>query len=445
MTRTTLSTHLTLSFLMAMLLMISAPPLKAQDATDDSGEEWSDEWSDDAHDSTPLFPISGYFESTASYRTKHNNVIDNEWVAQDVRGRIQTYYSHHDIVASYKGEIYFDGITSEWHSLNREAYIGFTPTSSIDIRAGRQVLTWGTGDLLFLNDFFPKNWVALFSGYDQQYLKAPSDAVKISGYSDFVNIDLILSPQFDSDEFITGEKLSYYSPADKSIVAAPPTLRAKKPGTSSEDSEVALRIYKNTDGIEYAAYLYQGFYKTPEGYNIEMQTPYFPELQSIGASARTGAFNGIANIEYAYWNSAESNGGRNPYVPNDQSRFLMGYETEIVRNITASFQYYAEYTHDYEALVRSYPSPEDRPQQIRQVLTTRWSLNTQQSNLVYSAFLFYSTSDEDYYFIPNVMYRMNDSWQFNAGANLLGGKRQSTLFGQMEANSNIYLRAKFIF
>jgi len=445
MTSTILLKHLTLSSLVTILFVISAPALKAEDTTDNWGEEWSDEWPDDTFVSTPALPISGYFESTASYRTKHNNVIANEWVAQDVRGRIQTYYSQHDIVVSYKGEIYFDGITSQWHGLNREAYIGFTPASSIDIRAGRQVLTWGTGDLLFLNDFFPKNWVALFSGYDQQYLKAPSDAVKISGYSDFANIDLILSPQFDSDQFITGEKLSYYSPMKQSIVAAPPILQAKKPGTSSEDSEVSLRIYKNIEGIEYAAYLYKGFFKTPEGYDIEMQTPYFPELQSIGASARTSAFNGIANIEYAYWNSPESDGGKNHYVPNDQSRFLLGYETEIVRNITASFQYYAEYTHDYDVLTLSYPSTEDRPEQIRQVLTTRWTFSTQQSNLIYSAFLFYSTSDEDYYFIPNVMYRMNDSWQFNGGANLLGGRKQSTLFGQMELNSNIYLRAKFIF
>ncbi len=78
-------------------------------------------------------------------------------------------------------------------------------------------------------------------------------------------------------------------------------------------------------------------------------------------------------------------------------------------------------------------------------MTTRWTLNTQQSNLVYSLFLFYSPSDEDYYLIPNVMYRLGDKWQFNGGANLLGGEHNYTLFGQMETNSNIYIRAKYIF
>ena len=117
----------------------------------------------------------------------------------------------------------------------------------------------------------------------------------------------------------------------------------------------------------------------------------------------------------------------------------------MVRNLTASFQFYSEYTHDYQELKLLFPAPADRPRKARQVITTRWTLNTQQSNLVYSLFLFFSPSDDDYYMIPNVMYRMGDNWQFNGGANLLSGKQDYTLFGQMETNSNIYFRAKYIF
>ena len=415
-------------------------------AADDEWEDWGDDdWSKQEQTKEPLIPINGYIESTLSYRTQNSDAIAEEWIAQDLRARLQTYIQSHGITASYKGELFYDGITSEWHATNREAYIGFSPGSAIDVRAGRQVLTWGTGDLLFLNDFFPKDWVAFFSGYDQQYLKAPSDALKISGFSDAINVDLIWSPRFDADNFITGEKLVYYSPFAGEIVAAPPPLRARNPGKSLKDGELAARFYKSVQGVEYAFYLYQGFFKTPEGYDSVEQIPYFPELQSLGASARANAFGGITNIEYAYWNSKESNNGKNPFVPTNQSRLLIGYESEVVRNLTASYQFYSEYTHNYERLKEWYPNPASRPRKARQVLTTRWTLNTQQSNLVYSLFLFYSPSDKDYYLIPNVMYRMGDSWQFNSGANLLGGDHNYTLFGQMEENSNIYVRAKYIF
>lgn len=414
-------------------------------ATENEWESWDDDWSEEAQSPLPLFPISGFVESTLSFRTQDSDVISEDWVAQDIRGRLQTYYQGDRINTSYKGELYYDGIESAWHGINREAYIGFSPVSAVDVRAGRQILTWGTGDLLFLNDFFPKNWIAFFSGYDQQYLKAPSDAFKISGFSDLLNIDFVWSPQFDADTYITGEKLVYYSPYSGTVVAAPPTLEARDPGSNLEDGEVGARLYKSSQGVEYALYLYQGYFKTPMGYDPVEDTLYFPELQSIGASARTSLRGGIANIEYAYWHSEESDHGENPYVPTDQSRILIGYESEIVRNLTASFQLYSELTHDYEKLKEWYPAPRGRPRKARQVITTRWTLNTMQSNLVYSLFIFYSPSDADYYLIPNVMYRMGDNWQLNTGANLLGGKHEYTLFGQMEDNSNIYLRAKFIF
>ena len=414
-------------------------------AADDEWEDWGDDWSEQEQTKEPLIPVNGFFESTLSYRTQDSEAIAEEWVVQDLRGQLQTYYQGKGITASYKGELFFDGITSEWHGINREAYIGFSPASAIDVRAGRQVLTWGTGDLLFLNDFFPKDWVAFFSGYDQQYLKAPSDAFKISGFSDAINVDLVWSPEFDADNYVTGDKLVYYSPFASDIVAAPPELQAPSPGHNLKDGEIAARLYKTIQGVEYALYFYKGFFKTPEGYDPVEQTPYFPELRSMGASARANAFGGITNLEYAYWNSDDSNDGKNPLVPNNQSRVLVGYESEIVRNLTASFQLYSEYTHNYERLKEWYPTPDDRPRKARHVLTTRWTLSTLQSNLVYSLFMFYSPSDKDFYLIPNVTYRMGDSWQFNGGANLLGGDHDYTLFGQMEENSNLYVRAKYIF
>ena len=411
----------------------------------DSENENNDGWEAFEESSAPALPISGFLESTTSYRTKNNNVLAEKWVAQDFRGRIQTYYHANQYHISYKGEVYYDGIDHTWHAKNREAYLGFSPTHAIDVRAGRQPLTWGTGDLVFLNDFFPKDWVAFFSGYDQQYLKAPSDAIKISGYSDLFNIDVVWTPEFDPDNYITGEKLSFYSPLAQTIVAAPPKLSATQPGSSLSNGELAIRAYKNANGIEYAVYLYSGYFKTPEGFDTATQQLYFPELSSVGGSIRSDMLGGIGNAEYAYWHSKDSDSGNNAYAPPSQSRFLLGYEREIARNFTASFQYYWEYTHDYETVKSVQPVVSNRPRKVRQLLTSRFILNTQKSNLVYSAFVFYSPSDRDYYVIPNVMYRLGDYWQFNAGANLLGGQHPYTQFGQMETNSNAYLRAKYLF
>ncbi len=439
----------TLLATLAAITLFPTAAVSEETADQAQDEEWGDDWGDDwdeSEESTgPSIPITGFVETTAGYRTQEAKVLRQEWVSQEIRARIQSFYQKGRFNLSYKGEAFYDGILDEWHARNREAYVGFSPTSKMDVRLGRQPLTWGTGDLLFLNDFFPKDWVAFFSGYDMQYLKAPSDALKVSTYSQLVNIDFVWTPQFDSDNFITGEKLVYYSPLANRVVAAPPELLAEDPGSSLSDGEFALRANKKIDSVEYALYLYRGYFKIPEGFNPLTFQPYFPLLNSVGGSVRGTFLGGIANMEYAYWDSKESDSGSNLLVPNSQSRFLIGYETEVVRNLTASVQYYVEHLHDYKKRKVAFSDPDLRPRKNRQVLTTRWTLVTDQGNLNYSLFAFYSPSDQDYYLIPSVYYRLSDKWQFNAGANILGGDKNHTLFGQMETNSNVYLRAKYLF
>ena len=43
----------------------------------------------------------------------------------------------------------------------REAYID-SSSGPVDLRLGRQIITWGVGDLIFLNDVFPKDYAAFF-------------------------------------------------------------------------------------------------------------------------------------------------------------------------------------------------------------------------------------------------------------------------------------------
>lgn len=40
----------------------------------------------------------------------------------------------------------------------REVWVSSQPFDFLDVKAGRQIVTWGTGDLLFINDLFPKDW-----------------------------------------------------------------------------------------------------------------------------------------------------------------------------------------------------------------------------------------------------------------------------------------------
>src|SRR3990167_8763529 len=69
-----------------------------------------------------------------------------------------------------KSDFYHDWVEENWAFDFREGYLDFMDDKYC-LRAGRQIYTWGVGDLLFINDVFPKDWEAFYSGRPLEYLK----------------------------------------------------------------------------------------------------------------------------------------------------------------------------------------------------------------------------------------------------------------------------------
>ncbi len=126
-------------------------------------------------------------------------------------------------------------------------------------------------------------------------------------------------------------------------------------------------------------------------------------------------------------------------------RLLLGYERELVSNLTAAGQYYLEWLRDHDRLLINSAAPAFEKEQRRHLLTLRLTYRALQQRLIGSLFSFYSPSDEDYYLRPSISYRGSDRWRLTAGANLFGGEMAHTFFGQLEDNSNAYIRARLSF
>jgi len=152
------------------------------------------------------------------------------------------------------------------------------PFAFIDLKVGRQILTWGTGDLIFINDLFPKDWQSFFIGRDSEYLKAPSDTVKVSFFSDLANLDIVYTPQFDPDRFIRGERISYWNSNLGRLAGRDAIIHTDKPNRWFRDDEIAVRLYRNINNYEFALYGYRGYWKSPAGQNAAGTQALFPDL-----------------------------------------------------------------------------------------------------------------------------------------------------------------------
>lgn len=327
----------------------------------------------------------------------------------------------------------------------REANLLLYPLDWADLKIGRQILTWGNGDLLFLNDLFPKDWQSFLSGRDTEYLKAPSDAVMLSMFPSWGTIDVVYTPRFDPDRYVRGERLAYYNPMFGEVVGREHQARVDKRKSWFSEDELALRLSRNLSGYETALYGYLGYWKSPVGFDMESGRSTFPRLNVWGGSVRGVVLGGVMSAEVAWYDSQDDHDGDDPLLPNSELRYLLGFERELATDLTGGVQWYMEQLLDYDAY-RDHLAPGQSPRdRYRQLLTLRLTWLLLNQNLTASLFGFFSPSDQDFYLRPNLSYKITDRWQVSAGANLFGGDEQHTFFGQFEDNTNIYAGIRYSF
>ncbi|MCP4406120.1 MAG: hypothetical protein GY801_53610, partial [bacterium] len=244
-----------------------------------------------------------------------------------------------DVRADLKYDRFLDETALEF----REATITLFPYDLWELKIGQQVLTWGTGDMVFVNDLFPKDWKSFFIGRSDEYLKAPVMASKLSLFPDFSDIDLIITPTFTPDIYIDGERMSYWG--QTGLTGEP--FVDNPPDQTFEDAEYHLRFAKNISGLELALYGYKGFFKRPLGFDPESGVGIFPELAVYGASLRTQVLGGILNLESGYYDSLDDRDGTDPMLENSIIKSLIGFEKELFKNFTASVQYFSEWMQKY--------------------------------------------------------------------------------------------------
>lgn len=401
------------------------------------------------------FNVHGFVDTRAGFRTRDDPYHDGLPLAET---RLQLGVDRRWANFGFRitGDLLYDHVQEErdqvdltrgtgWLDL-REAHVLFSPVPWMDVKAGRQILTWGTGDQLFINDNFPKDWVSFFAGRDVEYLKAPSDAVKAAMFFPALNLDVVYTPQFDPDRFISGARFSYYNAALGRRAGEDAVTPAAIPDEWFDDDELALRAYRNVEAYEVAAYSYFGYWKSPGGQQGGFAT--FPPLHVYGASVRGPVAAGIGNVEIGYMDSRDDRDGADPAVKNSEWRVLVGYEqdlSELASDFTVGVQYYLEHMQDYDAYLASLPAGIPERDEDRHVLTLRLTKLMLQQNLELSLFSYYSPSDEDAFIRPRVSYAVTDAWDVTAGANLFVGRHPHTFFGQFQNNTNVYGAVRYSF
>lgn len=398
----------------------------------------SDDWDDWAEESPTQW--SGYLEGAYSTRFDRDPLFDDRASRAELKGQVEVSHDLERTQLSAKLDVHADAVDDGlWFDL-REAMLSLPVGSRGHARIGRQVLSWGTGDLLFINDRFPKDFEIPLAGGEDLYFKAPSNSLRLDWRFDALSLDLAWTPRFTPDRYIDGQRLGFFDARSGERVGGRDLIDASEPRGGVGGSEWGLRLHRRHEGVEYALYAYRGFDKQPQGADAQGRPSHF-RRDSAGFSLRGPVFGGIASFEAGReWAGAElsaSPGTVGARVPH-KSAVMAAFEKEWRPKLTIGLQLYAE-RHDAEVGNASPLNGESR-----RLVSLRVSRQALRDRLNLSAILFHSPNQHDRWLRLTASHRLSDQWLLGASANAFGGSVQR-FFGQLEDDSNagVWVRRQF--
>src|SRR3989304_7339605 len=275
--------------------------------------------------------IHGFVQGNLSVRITGEETPDSseggDYLSGEQRFRGEITGSAESTAFTLKADLVHDSVSDEDNIDIREAYMDYR-SGNYDLRIGRQIITWGAGDLLFINDTYPKNYSALFSGQPLEYLKAGSDSVKLSVYSDMISADLVITPFFEPYQLPDSKRFFLFNPM--------PGLNVTEelPGEEIENSEIALRLYRQMGRFDTSFYLYKGFFKLPGMKTDDPELPttailFYPKLAVYGFSMQGAFADGVLSIEGGYYDSRDDRNGNDPTISNSSAKYILGYSKQF--------------------------------------------------------------------------------------------------------------------
>jgi Protein of unknown function (DUF1302) len=423
-------------FALLGLLMIAAAPLQAE------------------------VELDGFLQGLYGGRVDRDNPTETEFTASETRMQLRAQSWGDN--AEFFGRldfVYDAAVEREYDWELREGFVKFRLGDNIDFKVGRQILTWGTGDLIFINDVFAKDYRSFFVGRDDQYLKAPQNALRMEWYNPLGALSFVWTPRLEPNRLPAGERLSYFSPFDYQVVGTGMgdqyLFAVPEPEARFKNGEFAFRLSRSVMGFSTALYYYHGFYKNPQGLDqvaadtngMPIYMPVFPRLDVYGASTRGTLWGGILWLEGGYFDSRESDQSpiTNPRPPS-MITGMIGYERQVASNLTANVQWqYQQMQDDGVFLQIKDGGATVEVREDRHLLTTRLRKLLLDENLTLSSFVFYSPTDEDVFAKMYASYKYSDELTLAVGANIFAGTYDNTDFGQFQKNDNAWLKVTYGF
>ena len=388
--------------------------------------------------------VHGFLMGTVSSRVNSTPLVSgkkNNWLLGEERLRLDLSAESDEGSVGLAGKADFvtDQVAGVAEVDLRELYIEYL-ADDFEVRLGRQMLTWGVADRLFINDVFPKDWSAFFSGQPLEYMKMGSDMAKVFMFGSGWDLELALIPVAQFDVTPGTDRFVVYSPI--------PTIT--EPEKKLANGEVAARFHTALGTTDIALYAFRGFWHQPDK-GAAGGSIIYPRLNSYGFTVQDTVLGGVLSLEGGFYHSIDDGNGTDPMIANSQYRYMIGYEHELMTDVTLGLQWYGEVMKNHagykaaaEPAFLAGLGPKPLPAH-RKIVTANLRALWMNQTLTTSLF-FMGVGDAGGRMLnPDLHYAVTDSFSVNVGAHTFWGGHDTWMLGTMKHDDNVYMNTKWTF
>lgn len=332
----------------------------------------------------------------------------------------------------------------------RELYLDLN-AGNLDVRAGKQIIVWGTADGINPTDnLCPKDY-RLFSNDDNER-RFGVNALQAKYYFGNYYLNGIWIADFAASEFPANNL-----PAN--IVMNP----AQYPEDEFKNTEYAFKFGTNRGSVDYSFSYYSGWNRLPEmGLDHVVPgapptiylTPRFHQIQVIGGDISTTVGKYGLRGEAAYC-STEGGANYNPEIMQPYLLVVLGADRTFLESFNINLQYIHRTVSDFHdpyeitdpvqrqialrnAIIHRQLAAEQDSVSLR--LNNKWLQETLEADLL----MIYDFYEQDSMLQPKISYAFTDSVKATLGAFIFDGDT-NTFYGNLKDSNMIYCELKYSF
>jgi len=390
-----------------------------------------------AQESEPLsVDVKGFVDTYHALRSE----ADNDWMSSRSRVRGEFTFSKGGAGAFISANLVYNSILKDRSGLQiREAYTWWG-NEHWDIRAGRQIITWGVADGLRVTDLISPMDYTEFLAQDYDDIRIPVGGLRLRYLRDRWNIEMVAVPVASFFE-LPVDVTNPWSVLPSGMPMPLVVNMDNTPETRLENMEYGARFTSFLSGVDFSLCALQTWNKMPvftsfvQSGNIVM-TAHYKKMTMVGADVSLPVGQFVLRGEGAcYFDEAQTPASGTDIPRSASANALLGIDWYAGNDWSLSGQFSYKNILDHDVSMSG--------SETVNMATLRISKSLLNNTLSLQTFAYMDLTDGGIYNRLSADYAVNDQMHLLLGYDLFHADKG--MFQMYDRNSEYWLKLKYNF